>query len=125
MHSCGSCCSDAEDRGPTALARKAKDKMKILALEKDIPGASAADNTALLQDEARAVWELMQSGIIREIHFRVDCSQAVILLEAESTGQAQEVLAQLPLVKAKRIEFEFIGLRPYPGFARLFQPNPS
>ena len=94
--------------------------MKILALEKDVPGASGGDNTPLLQDEARAVWELMQSGIIREIHFRDDRSQAVILLEAESTGQAQEVLAQLPLVKAGLIEFEVIGLRPYPGFARLF-----
>jgi hypothetical protein len=95
--------------------------MRILALEKDVPGASAGDNSALLQDEARAVWELMQSGIIREIHFRDDHSQAVILLEAESTAQAQAVLAQLPLVRAGLIEFEVIGLRPYPGFARLFK----
>jgi hypothetical protein len=95
--------------------------MKILALEKDIPGASAVDNAALLQDEARAVWELMHSGVIREIHFREDRSQAVILLEAESTAQGQAVLGQLPLVKAGFIEFEVIGLRPYPGFARLFK----
>ena len=95
--------------------------MKILALEKDVPGASTRDNKPLLQDEARAVWELMQSGIIREIHFRDDRSQAVILLEAESTARAQEVLSQLPLVKTGRIEFEVIGLRPYPGFARLFR----
>jgi muconolactone delta-isomerase len=95
--------------------------MKILALEKDVPDAPIGDDAALLQDEARAVWELTQSGIIREIHFRDDRSQAVILLEAESTGQAQAVLAQLPLVKAKRIEFEVIGLRPYPGLARLFK----
>lgn len=95
--------------------------MKILALEKDIPGASAGDTAALLQDEARAVWELMQSGIIREIHFREDRSQAVILLEAASAVQAQEVLAQLPLVKSGLIEFEVIGLRPYPGFARLLR----
>jgi hypothetical protein len=95
--------------------------MRILALEKDLPGASTGNNTALLEDEARAVWELMQSGIIREIHFRDDRSQAVILLEAENTGQAQAALAQLPLVKAGRIEFEVIGLRPYPGLSRLFK----
>jgi len=95
--------------------------MKILALEKDVPGASARDNSALLQDEARAVWELMQSGIIGDIHFRDDRSQAVILLEAGSAGQAREVLAQLPLVRAGLIEFEVIGLRAYPGFARLFK----
>jgi hypothetical protein len=96
--------------------------MKILALEKDIPGAPAGDNTALLQDEARAVWELMHSGVIREIHFRDDRSQAVILLEAGGVAQAQALLAQLPLVKAGLIAFEVIGLRPYPGFARLFKP---
>jgi predicted aconitase with swiveling domain len=63
----------------------------------------------------------MHSGVIREIHFREDRSQAVILLEAESTAQGQAVLGQLPLVKAGLIEFEVIGLRPYPGFARLFK----
>jgi hypothetical protein len=94
--------------------------MKILALENDVPGASTGDNTPLLQEEARAVWELMQSGAIREIHFREDRSQAVILLEVGSTVEAHEILAELPLVKAGLIEFEVIGLRPYPGFARLF-----
>jgi len=95
--------------------------MKILALEKEVSGAAAADDAALLQDEARSVWELMQSGVIREIHFRDDRSQAVILLETGSTAQAQEILAELPLVRAGLIEFETIGLRPYPGFARLFK----
>ena len=95
--------------------------MRILALEKEVPGASAGNLTARLQEEARAVWELTQAGIIREIHFRDDRSQAVIMLEANGTAQAEEVLAQLPLVKAGLIEFEVIGLLPYPGFARLFR----
>jgi hypothetical protein len=43
------------------------------------------------------------------------------LLEAGSTAQAQAVLARLPLVKAGLTEFDVIGLRPYPGFARLFR----
>lgn len=96
--------------------------MKVLALERDIPGAASGENPSLLRDEARAVWSLMQSGTIREIHFREDHSQAVIVLEAGSTTQAREILAQLPLVRAGLIEFEIIGLRPYPGFARLFEP---
>jgi len=95
--------------------------MKVLALEKDISGAASIENSAILQDEARAVWQLMQAGIIREIHFREHRSQAVIMLEVGSTAQAQEVLAQLPLVKAGLIEFEVIGLQPYPGLARLFR----
>ena len=94
--------------------------MKLLALEKERPGVSGDDYGPHLQAEARAVWELLQAGILREIHFRHDRPQAVIILEADSPQQAQAALAQLPLVKAGLIEFEVIGLRPYPGFARLF-----
>ena len=46
--------------------------------------------------------------------------QAVILLETETLEDAQRMLAQLPLVRAGLTEFEVIGLRPYPCFARLF-----
>jgi muconolactone delta-isomerase len=94
--------------------------MKILALENDRPGSSHADSTALLQDEARAVWELTQAGTIREIYFRQGPRRAVIILEADGIREAEETLALLPLVKAGLTEFELIGLQPYPGFARLF-----
>ncbi len=36
---------------------------------------------------------------------------------------AQAVLETLPLVREKLIEFELIPLKPYPGFARLFETN--
>jgi hypothetical protein len=94
--------------------------MKILALEKDRPGISSSDFDPHLQAEARAVWDLQQSGFVREIYFREGPSQAVLILEAGSTDQAQLMLAQLPLVQAGLTEFEVIGLRPYPGFERLF-----
>jgi hypothetical protein len=95
--------------------------MKILALEKDIPGASYSDVEPALHGEALGVWELVLSGTIREIYFREGPTQAVIIMEAEGTRQAEEVLAQLPLVKAGLTEFEVIGLRPYEGFSRLFR----
>ncbi len=94
--------------------------MKILALEHDRPGASAVDSASLLQAEARAVWGLMQAGIVREIYFREGARRAVLILEAGSVTAAQETLAHLPLVKAGRTEFECIGLQAYPGFSRLF-----
>jgi muconolactone delta-isomerase len=94
--------------------------MKILALEEDLTGTVEADSAALLLAEARAVWDLVQAGTIRGIYFREGRTQAVIMLEAESTRQAQEILAGMPLVKAGRTRFEVIGLQPYPGFARLF-----
>jgi muconolactone delta-isomerase len=94
--------------------------MKIIALEHERAGAWPADNAARLEDEARAVWHLAQAGVVREIFFRQDRPQAVIVLEAESVEAAQDILARLPLVQAGLIEFEVIGLRPYPGYARLF-----
>ena len=94
--------------------------MKILALEEDLNSAASADSDALLLDEARAVWKLMQAGTIREIYFRDGPSRAVIILEAESSAEAEATLARLPLVEAGRTRFEVIGLRAYPGFARLF-----
>ena len=97
--------------------------MKILALEKERPGASSDDYAPHLQAEARAVWDLLQAGILREIHFRDDRAQAVIILEADSMQQARAALAQLPLVKAGLIEFEVVGLRPYPGLDRLFRDH--
>ena len=57
---------------------------------------------------------------MREIYFRDDRPQTVIILEAESVGEAQDILVRLPLAMAGLIEFEVIGLQPYPGYARLF-----
>ena len=94
--------------------------MKILALEKELPGASGEDFEPHLKKEAAKVWELYQAGVIREIHFRADRPEAVLILECDGPDQAGQVLAGLPLVKAGLIEFELIPLRPYPGLARLF-----
>jgi len=63
---------------------------------------------------------LHQSGIIRELYFRADRNEAVLMLECASLIEAQEILAILPLVKAELISFEVIPLKAYPGFARLF-----
>jgi hypothetical protein len=93
--------------------------MKILALERNRPGITNSDFEPHLKAEAQAVSDLMQSGTIREIYFRDNTPQAVIILEAESAQAAQETLARLPLVKAGLIKFQVIGLRVYPGLERL------
>jgi hypothetical protein len=64
---------------------------------------------------------MIQSGVIREIYFRQERSAAVIILEAASAQAARESLAELPLVREHLIEFEVIGLQPYPGLDRLFK----
>jgi len=94
--------------------------MKILALEKELPGATAERFQPLLEEEARAVWELQQCGLLREIYMTGEKHTAVLVLECAGVEEARQTLADLPLVKAGLIEFELIHLMPYPGFGRLF-----
>jgi hypothetical protein len=95
--------------------------MKILALEQTVSGAVTGETVPHLRAEAERVWELYQAGVIREISFRQDRPEAVIVLECDSPGEAEKIIASLPLVQLGLIRFEIIPLVPYPGFARLFK----
>jgi len=94
--------------------------MKILAMEREIEGVTPEQFTPHLKAEAARVWELYQSGIIREVYFSGDRSEAVLILECAGNDEARQALDALPLVQAGLIRFELIPLIPYPGFARLF-----
>ena len=94
--------------------------MKILAMEKEVPGVAGEDLRPFLRAGAAKAWELCQAGTIREIYFRRDQNTAVLILECEDVADAKQVLGTLPLVKQGLIEFEIIPLAPYPGFKRLF-----
>jgi muconolactone delta-isomerase len=95
--------------------------MKILALEKDIPGTGDEQITSHLQAEARRAWELYKDGVFRELYFRRDRPEAVLILECKDTHEANQALSSLPLVKNGLITFDVIPLTPYPGFERLFR----
>jgi hypothetical protein len=95
--------------------------MKILAMEVETEGVTPEQYPPHLKAEARAVWELYQSGVIRELYFRADRSEAVLVLECGNAVEACEILSSLPLVQAGLIQFEIVPLIPYPGFGRLFQ----
>ena len=95
--------------------------MKLLALERVVPGIDAARFTSeLLRAEALCAWELHPAGVIRELYFRADAHMAVLVLECADAAEAEAALAGLPLVAAGLIAFEVIPLTAYPGFARLF-----
>ena len=66
------------------------------------------------------MWELYRTGVFRELYFRADSPNAVLILECGDVEQAREILETLPLVKAGLIAFDVIPLAPYPGFSRLF-----
>jgi muconolactone delta-isomerase len=94
--------------------------VKILALERELPGVTADDFRPHLKAESRRAWELYQAGVFREIYFRADEEAAVLVLECADVAEAHAVLQSLPLVRAGLIAFDVIPLRAYPGFARLF-----
>lgn len=94
--------------------------MKFLAIEKESPGAAEEDFAPLLREEAARAWALYSSGVIRELYFRGDREEAVLILECADVLEASRTLATLPLVAAGLISFEVIPLVPYPGFERLF-----
>jgi muconolactone delta-isomerase len=100
--------------------------MKILALEKELSGATSEQFQPFLKEEARSVWELQQAGVLREAYFHAEAHTAVLVLECPDQNAARQALASLPLVKAGLIEFELIPLAPYDGYARLFaRPDPT
>src|SRR5574342_241385 len=96
------------------------DPLKILALEHETPGTTPEQFTHHLKAEAARVWELYKSGQLREMYFRQDRSEAVLILECANAEEAHGLLDSLPLVQAGLIRFEIIPLIPYLGFERLF-----
>ena len=95
--------------------------IKILAMEIEVPGTRPEQFQPHLKAEAQCAWELYQSGVIRELYFRADRSEAVLILESADINEAKQALASLPLVEAGLITFDVISLIAYPGFARLFE----
>ena len=95
--------------------------MKIIAIEKEIPGTLPEHYQPHLKHEAQLIFELQQKEFIREIYFRKDEASAVLILECDSVETAEQTLYELPLVKNKLITFDLIPLKPYPGYKRLFQ----
>jgi hypothetical protein len=99
--------------------------MRILALEVET-GDGRADRFAdLAVAEAARLFALVQAGVVRETFFRTDRPEAVLTLECADLDEARAQLATLPFVEHGLIRFELIGLRPYPGFARLFAGQPA
>lgn len=99
--------------------------MKILAIEREVPGITDQEFKPHLRQESTRLWELHQAGVIRELYFRNDQSSAVLILECTDTKEASQILQTLPLVKEGLITFEVIPLKAYPGFSRLFANKPK
>lgn len=92
--------------------------MKILTIETELKKLNATTDSEILKAEARAVLELQQKEILREIYFDENHC-AVLILECSSKTEAGKILSELPLVKNGFIQFDIKELNPYTGFSRL------
>jgi hypothetical protein len=95
--------------------------MKILALEYKLPGVTVECISQYANAETLRIWELHQQGVIRELHFRADRNEIVLMLECETVELARQALKTLPSGKQGLAYFELIPLRTYTCFERLFQ----
>jgi len=94
--------------------------MKILLIEKEISGIKPGNFRTHLEDEARHVWSLYKSDVIREIYFTNE-HNAVIIMEADSKEKVSEIVKKFPLVKNGLITFDIYELNNYDGFERLMK----
>jgi muconolactone delta-isomerase len=95
--------------------------MKILAVDKILPGATEEKIKSHLKEEAAKGWELYNAGIFREMYFKTgDTPGAVLILETASVEEARQILNELPLVKEGLVDFEIIPLGPFIPFGMLF-----
>jgi len=95
--------------------------MRILAIDRLNPGVTFDRIAPLLNDEAAHAWQLYTKGVFRELYLRGDRPGAVIIAECASLDEVRTIFAELPLVRAKLIEFDFIPLEPFSPFGLLMK----
>jgi hypothetical protein len=94
--------------------------MKAFAPGRDTAAGADTRFAELRPAEARQVWDLYQAGVIREMYFRADRPNGVLVLEVPDPAAAREAVDSLPLVAAGLIDFDLVPLKPYSGVARPF-----
>ena len=95
--------------------------MKFLALEIENTSVDWKNiDPAVMKAEARCLYDLQQSDLVRLVYFRTDTKSAVIEFECDSLATVEAAVASFPLVTAGLIHFDIIPLGPYTGFNRLF-----
>jgi hypothetical protein len=99
--------------------------MKVLVLDRILPGATEAKIKSLMKAEVAHAWGNYVNGTIREWYFRLDRPGAVIVLECASLEEARRCVNALPLAKAGLLAFECVPLGPFVPLTALFADAPG
>jgi len=95
--------------------------MKFLALSRRVAGVGNEKVAAQGAAEALQAFRLMRSGVFEQLYFSPDWKGAVLVLQAASRDESEAVLATLPMVRDRLIEFDLYRLDPYDHYQRLFK----
>lgn len=94
--------------------------MRMLAILDLAPGAPMETVRAQLDSEIKGSWALYASGVLREVYATPVASRVVFVLECENQAAAEQHLRQLPMIASGLFRMEFIELRPFVNWSRLF-----
>jgi hypothetical protein len=98
--------------------------MKILAIAKVDPHTTPEKIRPHLEAEVRHAWKLNREGTVREMYSCQDRRLGVVfVLECGGADEARTILADLPFVREKLIDFEIIPLGPFSYFEMLFRDH--
>ena len=94
--------------------------MKVLAIIDLAATADRAEVFCRLNEELGESWKLFSENVIREAYATGDPTRVVFVLETGDLAAAETALGSLPLVKDGHFTVEFIELRPFSNWSRLF-----
>ena len=95
--------------------------MVNLVITHDKPNVNWKEQEQLLKQEAKVLWNLQKNGIIRNIWFTRNTSEAILIIEADDTIRTKEIIDTFPLVKEGLITYDIVELVAYDGYERLFK----
>jgi hypothetical protein len=95
--------------------------MQILAIDKISEGVTAAILEPFLPQELAATINLYLQEKIRSFYFRKDRPGVVFIMECPNVQEAKEILAALPMVQEKLLDFDLIPIGPLMPLGQLLK----
>jgi hypothetical protein len=71
--------------------------LKILAIEREVPGTPADAFAPYLKAEAAHAWQLYQAGVVRELYFRQDEHSFTALRHVLRPSEERSLITRMPI----------------------------
>jgi hypothetical protein len=97
--------------------------LKLLAMIDLKPGSRMETVRSELANEIKGCWELYLSGVLREVYATAIPTRVIFVLETDDVAAAQRHFAKLPFVVEGLLHIEWVELRPFANWSKLFRPT--